>query len=142
MKRLFVLGLAALVCFELVNVWFVMPLPGSQRLPSVDVAYALHGARWIVRAVCGALILAGLLPAWRTARRRWTVPLALAAVGAIVWVTNVRMAADRMFREPATVVMRPAVESRVDTNRLVVGVEIDGDARAYPLQYLGYHHQV
>ena len=26
--------------------------------------------------------------------------------------------------------------------RLVVGVEIDGDARAYPVQFIGYHHQV
>jgi hypothetical protein len=30
----------------------------------------------------------------------------------------------------------------VKLNRLVVGVEINGDARAYPLQFIGYHHQV
>jgi hypothetical protein len=30
----------------------------------------------------------------------------------------------------------------VDSSRLVVGVEIAGDARAYPIQFIGYHHQV
>jgi hypothetical protein len=27
-------------------------------------------------------------------------------------------------------------------NRLVVGLALNGDARAYPLQFIGYHHQV
>lgn len=143
MKRLFYLGVACLVVFEIANVWLVMPLPGSQRLRSIDVAYALYGARWAVRAACAALILAGLVAAWRApGRRRWLVPAALAVAGAVLWAANVRMAADRMFRQPSRLVMQPAAQSRVDPARLVVGVEIDGDARAYPLQYLGYHHQV
>ena len=143
MKRLLPLGIAVLIVFEIASVWLVMPLPGSQRMRSIDVAYALHGARWAVRAACAALILAGLLPAWRAAgRRRWLVPASLALAGVVLWGTNVRMAADHMFRQPSRLVMAPAAQSRVDPNRLVVGIEIDGDARAYPLQYLGYHHQV
>ncbi|GLC25186.1 DUF3179 domain-containing (seleno)protein [Roseisolibacter agri] len=143
MKRLFLVGIACLVIFEIANVWLVMPLPGSQRLRSIDVAYALYGARWAVRAVCAALILAGLRAAWRApGRRRWIVPASLAVAAAVVWAANVRMAADHMFRRPKRLVMAPAARSTVDPNRLVVGIEIDGDARAYPLQYLGYHHQV
>ena len=41
MKRLFNLGLAALVLFELANVYFIMPMPFSQRTRSIDVAYFL-----------------------------------------------------------------------------------------------------
>jgi hypothetical protein len=38
--------------------------------------------------------------------------------------------------------MRPADQNAVEPGRLVVGVDIDGDARAYPVQFIGYHHQV
>jgi hypothetical protein len=42
MKRLFYLGILGLALFELANVWLIMPMPGSQRMPSLDLAYALH----------------------------------------------------------------------------------------------------
>jgi len=38
--------------------------------------------------------------------------------------------------------MQPVAQSKVARDRLVVGIEINGDARAYPLQFIGYHHQV
>jgi hypothetical protein len=38
--------------------------------------------------------------------------------------------------------MVPAERNKVELNRLVVGVDIDGDARAFPVQFIGYHHQV
>jgi hypothetical protein len=38
--------------------------------------------------------------------------------------------------------MAPPEQSKVAGDRLVVGIEMNGDARAYPLQFIGYHHQV
>ena len=38
--------------------------------------------------------------------------------------------------------MQPADRNVVEMARLVVGIEIDGEARAYPVQFIGYHHQV
>jgi hypothetical protein len=52
------------------------------------------------------------------------------------------MAADHMFRQPGALNMRSAAQNKVAGDRLVVGVHINGDARAYPLQFIGYHHQV
>jgi hypothetical protein len=57
-------------------------------------------------------------------------------------MVNFRMSADRIFLQPQSVVMVPAEQSKVPNDRLVVGIEINGDARAYPLQFIGYHHQV
>jgi hypothetical protein len=42
MKKLFFLGITLLVLFEVANVYFITPLPYSQRMRSIDVAYALH----------------------------------------------------------------------------------------------------
>ncbi|MDF1504455.1 hypothetical protein PYV61_15980, partial [Roseisolibacter sp. H3M3-2] len=76
-RRLFWAGVATLVLFELAHVWLVMPLPGSQRLPSLDLAYALHRWRWAERGDGPAVLLAGLDAAGHApGRRRWGVPAA------------------------------------------------------------------
>lgn len=67
MKKLFAVGVIGVILFEIANVYFVMPLPGSQRMRSIDVAYLIYNMRWVVRAAFGAAILVGAPAAWRTA---------------------------------------------------------------------------
>lgn len=143
MRKLFYVGVALLVLFEVANVYFIMPMPGSQRMASVEFAYRLYGWRWVFRVICGVMIVAGLLPAFRAPGwRRAVAPVVLIAGALIVYATNFVMAAEQMFIAPARVNMQPASSNTVDNRRLVVGVEIDGEARAYPIQFIGYHHQV
>lgn len=143
MKKLFYLGLGALVLFEAANVYFIMPLPLSQRMRSLDLAYFLHSWRWVFRIGAAVLMAAGLVPAWRSRGwRRWVVPGSLALAAGVVYATNFVMAADHMFLAPSTLVMQPAERNKVAPERLVVGIEVGGDARAYPVQFIGYHHQV
>ena len=42
MKKFFWLGLIGLLVFEVSNVYFIMPMPGSQEMNSIDVAYFLY----------------------------------------------------------------------------------------------------
>ena len=140
MKNLFYLGAAGLLLFEIANVYFIMPMPGSQRMDSLDLAYFLHQWRWVFRGIFGAMLLAGLLPAFRSAR--WLALLALIAVGAVAYMFNVDMTADKMFLQPRTLRMADAQQNTVKSHKLVLGVELNGQAKAYPIQFLGYHHQV
>ena len=143
MKKLFYLGVALLVLFEAANVYFIMPMPFSQRMRSIDVAYALYSARWVLRALFGAMIVAGVPFALRTPGWRKAIPaVALLVSVFVVYALNFQMSADHMFLEPASVKMRPAEKNVVKKERLVVGIDINGDARAYPVQFIGYHHQV
>jgi hypothetical protein len=120
-----------------------MPLPGSQRMRSIEIAYALYSWRWAMRGVFGAMIAFGATPALsRLGSRRWLAGVAVVAVAALAYVTNFRMAADQIFKQPEKLVMAPMATNTVAQDRLVVGVEIQGEARAYPLQFIGYHHQV
>ena len=64
------------------------------------------------------------------------------AVCAITYLFNFVLSADAMFRQPTVVAMATPVMNRVALDRLVVGLEVNGDARAYPLQFIGYHHYV
>jgi hypothetical protein len=143
MKKLFYLGLVLLVLFEIANVYFIMPMPGSQRMASIDLAYRLYSWRWLFRAIFVVMIVAGAASAWRApGRQRFAAPAALVLGAIIVYLLNFQMAADHMFVAPASVTMLPADRSKVDTARLVVGIEVDGQARAFPIQFIGYHHQV
>jgi len=142
-RFVFPASLAALVLLEAALVWFIMPLPGSQRLRSLEAAFLLHAWRWPLRVLCLAGLAAGLPATWRAGRvSRAAAAAAVFLAGALAWFTNFRMPADRIFRQPTTLVLAPAGTNTVALDRLVVGVEHRGQARAYPLQFIGYHHQV
>ena len=68
------------------------------------------------------------------------MPIAILLV--VVYMANFQMAADHMFYQPKKVLMVNAAENKVDSGRLVIGVKINGEAKAYPIRFLGYHHQV
>src|SRR5437870_4338896 len=99
MKRLFYISVWLLVLFEIANVYFIMPMPFSQRMRSIDLAYGIYSARWIVRAVLGATAIATALAAWRGTRSYWRiVPVTTALGGAfILYAANFQMSADRIF---------------------------------------------
>jgi len=140
MKKLFYFGLIGLLLFEVANVYFIMPMPGSQKMNSIDAAYFLYQWRWVFRIVFALLLVTGLLKAkWK---RKWTVAIPLLLVGAIIYIANFVMAADHMFYQPKKVLMVNAATNKVDSNRLVIGVVNNGEAKAYPIRFLGYHHQV
>lgn len=140
MKVLFYFGIAGLILFEIANVYFIMPMPGSQRMESLDLAFAVYQLRWAFRVLFGMLALIGLRPAFRTAPL-WTVAT-LVLAGALGYLFNFKMAAESMFLQPNVMVLTDAKSNKIKPEKLILGVEVNGQARAYPIQLLGYHHQV
>ena len=47
-----------------------------------------------------------------------------------------------MFYQPKQKTFAAAATDTTDKNELVIGVAINGEAKAYPIQIIGYHHQV
>ncbi|HEX3164799.1 MAG TPA: DUF3179 domain-containing (seleno)protein [Chitinophagaceae bacterium] len=140
MKKYFWFGLIALLLFEIANVYFIMPMPGSQQMDSIDLAYFLYKWRWIFRGLFAAMIFIGL---FRTQwKRKWLLFFPIAVVAAAIYMTNFVMAADAMFKQPKQLLLVSAESNKVDSNRLVLGVSINGEAKAYPIQFLGYHHHI
>lgn len=140
MKKIFYLGFAGLLLFEIANVYFIMPMPGSQRMNSIGLAYFLYSWRWLFRALFASLLLIGLFKTnWK---RRWTVSIPLILLAVVIYMANFQMAADAMFKQPEKIVLATAKANTVDSNRLVIGVVNNGIAKAYPIRFLGYHHFV
>ncbi len=139
MKKLYYASVAALIVFEALNVYFIMPFPGSQRVNSLGAAYFLYEWRWTFRIALGSLILLATVSLFGQSKRHLLglIPLIVA-----VYFFNFRFAAERMFLEPNRVVLKNAAENAVDPNRQIVGVVERGEARAYPIQFLAYHHKL
>jgi hypothetical protein len=143
MRTLFYIGIIGLLLFEIANVYFIMPMPGSQRMNSIDAAYFFHTWRWAFRSLFGILIALGAFSAFRG--KKWSpyvASLCLLAVAGVTYAANFEMAADTMFYQPSVLTLKNATENKVGKERLVIGVEVNGQTRAYPIQYIGYHHQV
>ncbi len=140
MKKFFWIGFLGLLAFEVMNVYFIMPMPGSQKSDSIDLAYFLYSWRWAIRILFGLMIVLGVFGArWK---RRWLLIFPLALLFAVIYMANFKMAADHMFYQPKQLLMSNVANNKVDPERLVLGVVINEEAKAYPIQFLGYHHQV
>jgi hypothetical protein len=141
MKKLFYSGLALLAVFEILKVYFIMPMPGSQKLDTIDAAYFLHSYQWYFRTVFICIIL---LSAGRVLRapRKW-IPLACAAVVlGIIYFFNFEMMADKMFLQPERLTFKGRAENSLSDSTVVIAISSHGEAKAYPLRFIVYHHQV
>jgi hypothetical protein len=140
MKKLFWFGLLGLFLFEIANVYFIMPMPGSQQMNSIDLAYFLYQWRWVFRGLFAAMIIIGLFRSqWK---RKWLLFFPIAIVAIVIYMANFKMAADAMFKQPNQLILVSAESNKVDSNRLVIGVSINGESKAYPIRFLGYHHHI
>jgi hypothetical protein len=140
MNKLFYLGAIGAMLYEAANVYFIMPLPGSQEMNSLGAAYLLYSWRWIFRVLFLLAIAVGGKAAFSA--RPLIAGLLAVAAAAVFYLTNFKMAADAMFLQPSSLTFAKGDDNRVGPERLVLGVEYKGEAKAYPIQYLGYHHQV
>jgi hypothetical protein len=142
MKKIFWLGIIGSLLFEIANVYFIMPMPGSQQMNSIDLAYFLYQWRWVFRTLFGLMILVGLFRAKWHRKWKWLLILPILLIIAVIYMANFNMAADAMFKQPKQLIMATADKNKVDSNRLVIGVVINDEAKAYPIRFLGYHHHI
>ena len=141
---LFIAGWLGLMAAEILNVYFVMPFPGSQHADTIHIAYWLHGNIWWLRLLFIAVLA---WPAWqllsgRSGKYKWWILAALLAYALVFILFHFRFPADRMFHQPRTITFASASSNKVKPEKLIIGVEFNGISRAYPVQLIGYHHQV
>lgn len=146
-RRLAWLALVAvlLLCFAwlAVPVWLIQPFK-AQTSRGVELSYGLR--RWsplaTVAALAGALALVAYL--WRGGRW-WSKALMIVLVvplAAFAWFAR-QHHFEWMFRPlAATTHARAAEADFVRDDEMVLAVEVNGDAVAYPVRQLAYHHIV
>jgi hypothetical protein len=80
MKKVFYLGVLFYIIFEIANVFFIMPMPFSQEIDSIDVAYFLYTWRWAFRSIFILMMAIGVKNAFLSSKWLPIVGLILAAI--------------------------------------------------------------
>lgn len=142
MKKFFYAGLIGIILFEILNVYFIMPMPGSQRMNSLAFAYFLYSYRWLFRIAFGLMAVSGLTATFKTSSRIWIPALMVLIALVVIYMFNFKMSADQMFKQPGKLVFKPQLGNALNDSSIVVGIEMNGEVKAYPIQFIGYHHQV
>ena len=138
MKKWFYIGFLGLFLFEIAQVYFIMPLPGSQEMNSITLAYFLYQWRWLGRLLFLGLLVLGLFKSvWK---KKWVLGIAMFGLTFVIYLINAHMQADIMFKQPKEIIFLDVASNRVEKERLVIGLVEQGIARAYPIQILAYHH--
>lgn len=143
-KTIAILGLLLLILFEFARVYLIMPMPGSQNFNSIEIAYFLGSNKWIIRLIGYLLVSIPCVLILRNANK--TEKIIIGGLSAmylsVFYVFTFEMEADKMFYQPTKVVKTSLAANKIPDNKLVIGVVIDSVASAYPIQLIGYHHQV
>ena len=145
MRRYFLfIGLLLLFAIEILRVYFIMPFPGSQRSDSVGFAWFLNNNMLWLRILGLILALPPLFYFLRKGKRWQQVLLTVLILfyGLIFYSFNFRFLADKMFYQPREKLFAGAATDTTNKDKLVIGVAINQEARAYPIEIIGYHHQV
>jgi len=141
MKKFFYIGVAGIALYEILKVYFIMPMPGSQRMDSLDIAYFLHVYRWYFRIAFAIMVLFGAAHAFQI-KHKWIPAIVLSATLYVVYVFNFEMLAEEMFKQPENLSFKTKTDNVLTDSSVVIGVEHNGEAKAYPIRYILYHHQV
>ncbi|HET9278198.1 MAG TPA: DUF3179 domain-containing (seleno)protein [Flavitalea sp.] len=142
-RAIVIFVLLVLLLAEVFRVYFIMPFPGSQRNETVDLAYWLSNHIIWIRILALAVISVALIKVFKEGKNWEKISLSVALLGYIVVFAlfNYRFEADKIFHQPTNKSFIPA-SAAIDKSKLVIGVVINGEAKAYPIQLIGYHHQV
>ncbi|MCX8491330.1 MAG: DUF3179 domain-containing (seleno)protein, partial [Cyclobacteriaceae bacterium] len=141
---LFLVGIILLIGVEVARVYYIMPFPGSQVDEVIEFAYFIQNYIWLFR-IAGILMIG--YPAFfylvgDNASIKWTVAFILAFWLIVCYAFNFQFLADKMFFQPESVLLLNKKDSKINDNQLVIGVVLKGKSRAYPIEIIGYHHQV
>ena len=133
-----------LIVFECLRVYLIMPMPGSQTFNSIDLAYFLGANKNSIRIVLYLIILIPFIKIIK-GNSIWEKVglsiLSLVYIGIFYAFTFV-MEADKMFLQPTHTYFYKIAENKIPIDKLVIGVAENGLQKAYPIQFIGYHHQV
>jgi hypothetical protein len=139
-KRIFFIAIFSWVLFEVLHVYFIMPMLGSQYLETLHLAYFLYRFRWFFRIAFGAMAIYGLASAqWK---KGWVPVLPILVLSGVYYAFNFQMVAQEIFKQPNQVIMAQGAANKISKDRIILGVTLNGISKAYPIQFLGYHHQV
>ena len=145
MKRLLlILGFLLLFGVEILRVYFIMPFPGSQEADTISFAYWLANNIFWLRILALLFLLFPAVSVFKNGKKQAKIIFfSFVILYAVIFLlVNFHFEADKMFYQPTQKIFAGANKNKIKADKLIIGVAINGEAKAYPIQLIGYHHQV
>ena len=138
------IGLILLFALEILRIYLIMPFPGSQHANTIVLAFWIGKNIIWLRLIAIALIILPCISIFKNAKiwKKAALASTLVLYAVVFFFFNFRFEADKMFLQAKHKRFMIAADDTTKRNKLVIGVVINGVARAYPIQIIGYHHQV
>ncbi len=110
----------------------------------IAFSYFMNAQCWWMRMILYLLVAQGVM---RLAVRRYKARMIVAGIfmivyGIVTWFLTTRLDPSRMFVAQQTPQLASVENNKVAPGKIVLGVVINGKAVAYPVEIIGYHHQV
>jgi hypothetical protein len=144
--KVFLLIVAFLIVIgtEVLKVYFIMPFPGSQVDDTLSIAYFIHDNIIYIRIFGCILLLYSLYAVWgkTTLSGKIIIGIVFAFYLFVFMLFNFYFVADKIFYQPENKTFLTKETSKIDPKQLVIGVALGGESKAYPIEIIGYHHQV
>jgi hypothetical protein len=142
---LLLIAAAAAVTLVLVPTLTIHPFR-PQTARAVELSYALKRAAPAVTAIALASALASAVMLWGGARRWWrrgVIVVLVAVTGLVTWFAR-QNHFEWMFNAlpNAEYVGVPEAREFLVDAEVVMGIDVNGTYRAYPVRQLAYHHLV
>jgi len=134
---------AATVAMVAIPVFVIMPFK-AQTAAGVEWSYRLRSWSPVATVVATVLFLALCAKLWHGARwlGRLTMPALLAPLLAVTWFAR-QNHFEWMFNPlPNADYMRAGEATSVADGDMVMAVELNGEAVAYPVRQMAYHHVI
>lgn len=143
-RVLLMICLLLLIAAEVLRGYFIMPFPGSQQQNTIDTAYWLNNNIIWIRTVGLIAVTFLLIKIFPKSSLRAKIIFSLIVSGYVVifYLFNFQLEADKIFYQPKAASFISSSFDTTDKVKLVIGIEVNGEAKAYPIQIIGYHHLV
>lgn len=142
MKKIFYCALLLLFAFEFSLCYLLMPFPGSQQLHSIEFVYFLYSHRFYVEIPLCTALLYSIIRIIKKKEYATTSLIVGLIVLSLCFVFRHILVADYIYKQPQTLEFKGIQTDSTDLNTTILGIEYQGEAKAYPIPYLIYHHQI
>lgn len=134
----------ASLALAIIPAWIVQPFK-RETMEGLTRAYTLKSWSPVLTLICAVLVFASVILLWRGARRWWLkAPLVVALLLTVVGAWFARQNHFQWMFHPINNVAYANVSEAgfVEDNDKILAVEVNGEAVAYPVRQLAYHHVV
>lgn len=145
MRKIFlVAGIILALSAEVLKTYFIIPFSFSQNINAVEVAWFFyHNIVWL-RIIALLLIAYSSFYIFQKGKiwKRVVLTCGIILYGALIVFSNTYLKASEKYQPLLTKKFALRAWNKISTDKQVIGVSINGEAKAYPIQLVGYHHYV